>query len=89
MIWLLLVYLKKMSWNNRQNYHEPDIDPKGFHINILELFAIIIELWITLHDQLYLAHPAVPLSTSLAPAEAIPPGGHRLLARANNTSALS
>jgi hypothetical protein len=82
---------RKMSWNNRQNYHEPDIDPKGFHINILEFFAIIIELWITLR-QLHLAHsalPSIPSSTILAPAESIPPGGHRLLARADNTSALS
>jgi hypothetical protein len=42
--------------------------------------------------QLHLAHSALPAvlsSTALAPAETIPPGGHRLLARADNTSALS
>ena len=25
-----------VGWNNKQNYHEPDIDPRALHINILE-----------------------------------------------------
>jgi hypothetical protein len=77
-------------WTNKHNYHEPDIDPLALHINILEFFAIFIELWICLR-QLFSAHSRGEPSTtsSEAPAESIPPGGHRLLARADNTSALS
>jgi hypothetical protein len=75
-----------MGWNNPHNYHEPSVDPKAFHINVLELFAIFVELWISLR-QLHAAHSSTP--NPLAPAEALPPGGHCLLARADNTSALS
>jgi hypothetical protein len=77
----------RTSWTNRHNYHEPTIDKHGFHINILEFFAIFIEIWIVVR-QLFLAHEGSPRSTE-APAELIPPGGHRILVRADNTSALS
>jgi hypothetical protein len=79
-------------WTNKHNYHEPTLDPYALHINILEFIAIIIELWICLR-QIHLASLAAIGSTlqitSDAPAESIPPGGHRLLVRADNTSALS
>lgn len=78
---------KGIGWMNTHNYHEADIDPGKFHINILEFFAIFIELWISLR-QLHLAHMAGP-TPSEAPAEAIPSGGHRISALADNTSALS
>lgn len=82
-----------MGWNNANNYHEPEIDPRKIHINVLELFAIFIELWICLR-QLQLVHTSsstnIPNPASPeAPAEHFPHGGHRLLARADNTSALS
>jgi len=81
-----------MGWNNNKNYHEPAIDPKGFHINVLEFISIIIELWICIR-QLLLANPPRDGSRgpvqSHAPAETFPHGGHRLLARTDNTSALS
>lgn len=78
----------KMGWNNPHNYHEPDLDPRALHINILEFFALIIELWICLR-QLHTARTDPTSLSPLAPAELTPHGGHRLLARADNTSALS
>ena len=77
----------RMQWNNAHNYHEPTIDPKGFHINILEFFAIFIEIWVIVR-QLFHAHQQRQQSPE-APAEAFPDGGHRILVRADNTSALS
>jgi hypothetical protein len=77
--------------SNVHNFHEPQWDPRSLHINILEFLAIFIELWICV-IQLHVAwiasrtNPPTPPS---ALAEVIPQGGHRLLARADNTSALS
>ena len=51
------------------------------------LFAIFIELWVSVR-QVHDAQTTRPISLE-APSEAIPPGGHHLLARADNTSALS
>jgi hypothetical protein len=76
-----------VGWQNKHNYHEPPFDPDALHINILEFFAIFIELWICLR-QIYLAHIS-SLVPDAAMSEAIPPGGHRILAIADNTSALS
>jgi hypothetical protein len=80
------------TWNNKHNFHEPDLDPLALHINILEFIAIIIELWICVRQ----IHQANTTSSTLlssivseAPASPLPPGGHRLLVRADNTSALS
>ena len=78
----------KMSWANPHNYHEPEHDPRAVHINILEFFAIFIELWICIR-QLQAANTEPSLPDPSAPAERIPHGGHRLLVRADNTSALS
>ena len=77
-----------MGWANRQNFHEPTIDPHALHINVLEFFAIFIELWICAR---VIADASSPQgrSDAAAPASVVPPGGHRLLARADNTSALS
>jgi hypothetical protein len=84
--------LRGVGWKNTQNYHEPSIDPPAFHINILEFFAIFIEIWICVRQLSSAAtkpnEPTVS-SNSPAPAEKFPAGGHRLLARADNTSALS
>jgi hypothetical protein len=76
----------RMSWNNPHNYHEPDIDPKAFHINVLEFFSIFIQIWIIVR-QLFAASSTQP--SFEAPGEIIPDGGHRILVRADNTSALS
>jgi hypothetical protein len=83
----------KMGWNNKQNYHEQCIDPMAIHINILEFIALFVELWICLR-QLHSAATAIPdpatsPSLSQAPAELIPPGGHRISSLADNTAALS
>jgi hypothetical protein len=78
----------KMNWNNAHNFHEPAIDKRKAHINILEFMAIIIELWICI--RLLMDAVADPLTvTDDVPAARIPHGGHRLLVRADNTSALS
>lgn len=75
---------RNVGWNNIGNYKEDAIDSKRVHINLLEFFAIFIELWICIR-QLYLA-----FTTGIALfGESIPAGGHRLLALADNTSALS
>jgi hypothetical protein len=79
---------RDMGWNNQHNFHEPEIDPKAIHINILELFAIIIEIWICLRTVALATDPSQPVTVT-APAARCPPGGHRLLVRADNTSALS
>lgn len=73
--------------NNKHNYHEPELDPYAVHINILEFLAIFIELWTCLRQLLSASGTSRP--SPEAPAETIPAGGHRLLARADNTSALS
>jgi hypothetical protein len=73
-----------MGWRNNQNYGEPVIDPHTKHINILEFVAIFIELWLSVR-QLHLAR----LHGSSFPCESLPPGGHRVWAQADNTSALS
>jgi hypothetical protein len=81
-----------VGWNNTQNYHEPDHDPQVYHINILEFFTIFIELWISVRQLhlVFLADTTDQTSLcSVIPGEVFPPGGHRLLARADNTSALS
>jgi hypothetical protein len=65
--------IQAQSFDNPQ-YHEPEIDPHQFHINILEFVAIFIELWIYIR-QLQQQTP--------------PPGGHRILCLADNTSAVS
>ena len=83
-----------MGWANAHNFHEKEIDPQALHINILEFFAIFIELWICLRmiAAAFLAQqqPDQPSHNDpLSPATTIPPGGHRLLVRADNTSALS
>lgn len=64
-------------------YWEPEIDPNKCHINILEFLAIIIDIWITVRLLFHgLDDPAVA-------APRFPPGGHILMSRADNTSALS
>jgi hypothetical protein len=73
-----------LGWNNANNYSEPVIDEPKKHINILEFVAIFIELWISLRQL----HFAMVHGCTL-PAEHIPPGGHRIWAQADNTSALS
>lgn len=79
---------QKMNWDNPHNFHEPKLDKHKAHINILEFFAIFIELWICLRQLMEAAaDPSLPMAE--APAQCIPPGGHRLLVRADNTSALS
>jgi hypothetical protein len=83
---------QKMIWNNRHNYHEMDIDPHALHINILEFIAIIIEVWICLrqlHDASKFMDNARDSLDIPVPAAFPPPGGHCLLVRADNTSALS
>jgi hypothetical protein len=77
-----------VGWRNRHNYHEVAIDPHAFHINILEFFAIFIELWICLR-QIHLAYLEGLVPAGKSSAATIPPGGHRILAIADNTSALS
>jgi hypothetical protein len=77
-----------MGWNNPQ-FHEPEIDPRAVHINILELFAIFIELWICLRVVAWVASNPGPGENDNQPAARVPPGGHSLLVRADNTSALS
>ncbi|MGL4351796.1 MAG: hypothetical protein ACRCT2_14775, partial [Plesiomonas shigelloides] len=79
---------KNMIWNNKHNFHEKEIDPNALHINILEFIAIIIELWICAR-QIHDASKSPQSPNSEAPSESIPAGGHRLSARADNTSALS
>jgi hypothetical protein len=75
---------KCMNWANQHNYHEPTINKKGFHINILEIFTVFIKIWIVVHLVFEAAqHPTSPVQ---APAEAIPADGHRVLCRADNTS---
>ena len=61
-------------------YHEPKAEPTPAHINILEFFGIFIELWFLLRSlkERYDADPST-----------VPPGGFRILALADNTSALS
>ena len=82
---LHLCGLKQTSrWHSRSNYLEPDIDQPEAHINVLEFFAIFIELWVVLR-QIHLAQS----SRDPLPAECIPPGGHRLEALTDNTCALS
>jgi hypothetical protein len=73
-----------MGWCNAHNYLEPAIDEHKKHINILEFVAIFIELWISVR-QLHFAQ----LHGCTLPGEHIPPGGHRIWAQADNTSALS
>ena len=80
---------RDVGWNNTQNYHEPAIDPKAIHINILEFFAIFIELWICVRQIASAAQAPDQHDPAEAPAARCPPGGHRLLAKADNTSALS
>jgi hypothetical protein len=81
-----------IGWTNAQNYHEPLIDPNKYHINILEFFAIFIEIWITVRQLLLAVQDSASHPEDLctrSPGETIPPGGHRILFRADNTSALS
>ena len=61
------------QWNPQ--YGEIDIDPHLKHINIYEFIALFIELWICVRQMLE-EHLLIP-------------GGHRLAALADNTSALS
>jgi len=61
-------------------YHEPRAKQAPAHINILEFFGIFIELWFLLRS---------PKQTYEADPTTAPPGGFRILALANNTSALS
>jgi len=78
-----------MGWNNPHNFQDADNDPKQVHINILEFLAIFIEIWISVRQLLaYQDHPTAA-ERQAAPACVIPAGGHRLLACADNTSALS
>jgi hypothetical protein len=76
---------KNVGWNNAGNYAEASIDPKRVHINLLEFFAIFIELWICIRQL----HSSITTLAPATPGKTIPPGGHRLLALADNTSALS
>ena len=76
---------RNVGWNNVGNYAEPSIDKKRVHINVLEFFALFIELWICLR-QLHLAQS---LGVPAAPGEIIPAGGHIMVPEADNTSALS
>jgi hypothetical protein len=76
-----------VGWQNTHNYHEVAIDPQALHINILEFFAIFIELWICVR-QIHIAHSSIVVPNDNM-CETLPPGGHRILALADNTSALS
>jgi hypothetical protein len=79
-----------VGWDNKANYHEPDLDPNGVHINILEFFAIFVKLWICARQLLLATSIQVATgSKPSTPAEVIPHGGHPLLVRADNTSTLS
>lgn len=71
-------------WTNPQNYGS-DVYPDNPHINILEFIALIIEIWICAR-QIHRATTDPSSSDTFANA---PPGGHRLGALADNTSALS
>jgi len=68
--------------NGRHNpqYHEPKAEKAPAHINILEFFGIFIELWFLMRSL---------KETSEANPSTVPPGGFRILALADNTSALS
>jgi len=61
-------------------HHEPKAEQAPAHINTLEFFGIFIKLWFLLRSlkETYDADPTT-----------VPPGGFRILALANNTSALS
>lgn len=63
-----------MGWNNPHNYHEPDIDPRAIHINILELLAIFIELWICLRLISAVSQTGVSVPDPLQPVAICPPG---------------
>ena len=62
------------------NFFEQSVERHPIHINILEFVAIIVGLWFIIR-QLAREHDIDPSST--------PAGGHRILALADNTSALS
>lgn len=76
---LKTVGLPSQGRHNRQ-YHEPMIDQNGVHINVLEFFAIFVELWIIVR---HLHHTYSRDHTS------IPSGYHILLILADNSTALS
>jgi hypothetical protein len=75
---------RSSCWSNSGNYREPLLDKPQAHINVLEFFALFIELWITLRQL----HSAV-LSGPQSPAELLPSGGVIISVLADNTSALS
>ena len=66
------------GFNNKQ-YAEPDIDPLLYHINVLEFLAIFVELWISFR----IIFPDASTVTAL------PDGGHVILVKADNTTAVS
>ena len=69
--------------HNNPQYQEVDLDPQGHHINILEFVAIIIQLWIGIRQ---IFRQAMDSTSVIA---LIPPGGHRILCLADNSSAVS
>jgi len=77
---LVACSLPVFSRNNVHNYFEQTVEACPVHINILEFVAIIIDLWFIIR-HLEQQHSTDPQSS--------PPGGHRILALADNTSALS
>jgi len=66
--------------HNIHNYFEQNVESRPVHINILEFVALIIDLWFIIR-RLAQQHATDPQS--------VPPGGYRILALADNTSALS
>jgi len=77
---LVACSLPVFSRHNVHNYFEQTVESRPVHINVLKFVAIIIDLWFTIR-HLAQQHSTNPMS--------LPPGGHRILALADNTSALS
>jgi len=65
---------------NTHNYFESFAEHRPIHINLLEFVAIFLDLWIVIRRLAHLHH-TLPSAT--------PHGGHRILALADNTSAVS
>jgi hypothetical protein len=75
---------KPGKWTNPQDYG-CDVYPDNPHINILEFIALIVEIWICARQ----IHTAVTTPNHPDTFALPPPGGHRIAALADNTSALS
>jgi hypothetical protein len=72
------------KWTNPQDYGS-NVYPDNPHINILEFIALIVKIWICARQ----IHTAVTTPNHPNTFALPPPGGHRIAALANNTSALS